>query len=52
MVYFEFLDVNGYGPSCQHLYYADTIDVDTCPEFLNIAMSNETEEPEINIAVY
>lgn len=52
LVYFEFLDVNGYGPSCQHLYYDDTIDVDTCPEFLNIAMSNETEEPEINIAVY
>lgn len=53
LVYFEFLDVNGYGPACQHLYLDETKSVDVCPEFLNIAMTDDDkEEPQITIAVY
>lgn len=53
LIYFEFLDVNGYGASCQHLYLDDTKDVDTCPEFLNIAISDDgKEEPQISITVH
>lgn len=52
LVYFEFLDVNGYGPACQHLYLNEEIDADVCPEFLNIETNIETEQPEISIAVY
>lgn len=53
LIYFEFLDVNGYGASCQHLYLDDTKDVDTCPEFLNIAISDDDkEEPQISITVH
>lgn len=53
LVYFEFLDVNGYGASCQHLYLDTTKDVDTCPEFLNVAISDDkAEEPQISITVY
>ena len=53
LIYFEFLDVNGYGASCQHLYLDDTKDVDTCPEFLNIAISDDSkEEPQISITVH
>ena len=53
LIYFEFLDVNGYGASCQHLYLDESKDVDTCPEFLNIAISDdEKEEPQISITVH
>ena len=53
LVYFEFLDVNGYGPACQHLYLDESKSVDVCPEFLNIAMTDDDkEEPQISIAVY
>lgn len=52
LVYFEFLDVNGYGPACQHLYLNENIEADICPEFLNIETDAETEQPEITIAVY
>ena len=53
LIYFEFLDVNGYGASCQHLYLDSSKDVDTCPEFLNIAISDdEKEEPQISIVVH
>lgn len=51
LVYFEFLDVNGYGSACQHLYHNDEANTDICPEFLNIA-TNSNGTPEINITVY
>ena len=53
LIYFEFLDVNNYGPACQHLYLDETKDVDTCPEFLNIEMSDDDkEEPQISIVIH
>jgi hypothetical protein len=53
LVWFEFLDVNGYGPACQHLYLDEHIEADICPEFLNVATNIDSEnEPEIDIAVY
>ena len=54
LVYFEYLDLNGYGPSCQHLYLnTDEKDPDICPEFLNIETSDDAyQEPQISIAVY
>lgn len=54
LIYFECLDLNGYGPSCQHVYL-DTSekDLDICPEFINIETSDDAyEEPQIKIAVY
>ena len=53
LVYFEFMDVNGYGAACQHLYLDEQINADICPEFLNIATTvNGANEPNITIAVY
>lgn len=54
LVYFEFLDVNKYGAACQHLYMDESKvnNVDICPEFLNIEIDDETEEPKIDITVY
>ena len=53
LIYFEFLDVNGYGPSCQHLYYDEKISADICPEFLNVATKKDgVDTPEIDITVY
>ena len=53
IIYFEFLDVNGYGSACQHLYYDEKISADICPEFLNVATKKEESEvPEIDIIVY
>ena len=55
LVYFEFLDVNGYGPSCQHLYLyeRDTDVADIAPEFINVATSEDnTFQPKISIEVY
>lgn len=53
LVYFEFLGLNEYGSSCQHLYLDSSTDVDVCPEFLNIATSNDgSDTPEISIVVY
>lgn len=53
LTYFEFLDVNGYGSACQHLYHDTKTDADICPEFLNVATSNDgTNTAEINITVY
>jgi hypothetical protein len=53
LVYFEFLDVNGYGASCQHLYLDEQVSADICPEFLNVATKKDgTYVPEISIAVY
>lgn len=55
LVYFEFLDVNNYGPSCQHLYlYQRDPDIaDVAPEFINVATSEDnTFQPMIDITVY
>lgn len=37
IVYFEFIDMNGYGPGVQHLYALTMPDEVITPEFLNIA---------------
>lgn len=53
LVYFEFLDVNGYGAACQHLYLDEKISADICPEFLNIATTVDgTNQPNVTIAMY
>ena len=53
LIYFEFLDVNKYGPSCQHLYFDEKISADICPEFLNVATKKDgVDTPEIDITVY
>lgn len=53
LVYFEFLDVNGYGAACQHLYLDEKISADICPEFLNIATTVDgTNRPNVTIAMY
>ena len=53
LVYFEFMDVNGYGPSCQHLYLDEKISADICPEFLNVATKKDgVDIPEIDIDIY
>lgn len=51
LVYFEFMDVNGYGQSCQHLYHDDTKNPDICPEFLNISTTKDGI-PEVTIDEY
>ena len=51
--YFEFVDVNGYGSGCQHLYYDDNIDPDEVPEFINVEVIDDlTMDPNIDITVY
>lgn len=53
LIYFEFLDVNGYGAACQHLYLDNKIEADICPEFLNIATTVDgVNKPNITVAVY
>ena len=55
LVYFEFLDVNNYGASCQHLYLLerDPDIADIAPEFINVAISEDnTYQPLIDITVY
>ena len=55
LVYFEFLDLNHYGVSCQHLYlYERDPDIaDITPEFINVAVSEDNLFlPMIDIAVY
>ena len=55
LVYFEFLDVNNYGSSCQHLYLLekDPDIVDIAPEFINVATTeDDTFQPKISVTVY
>ena len=55
LVYFEFLDVNNYGSSCQHLYLLerDPDIVDIAPEFINVATTeDDTFQPKISVMVY
>ena len=50
LVYFEFVDINGYGPGSQHVYRPDEYTGDVVPEFLNVNVTDE-DEPDINIIV-
>ena len=53
LIYFEFLGLNNYGVSCQHLYLDETPYTEITPEFLNIAMSEDgAEVPLIDITAY
>lgn len=48
LVFFEFVDMNGYGPSIQHLYSMEMPDKVIPPEFLNVyTLADGT--PDINI---
>ena len=48
LVFFEFVDMNGYGPSVQHLYSMEMPSKVITPEFLNVyTLSDGT--PDINI---
>lgn len=48
LVYFEFVDFNGYGPSKQHIYRKDESLIGKIPEFLNINTIN-TKDHELDI---
>lgn len=50
LVYFEFVDINGYGPGNQHIYMPEEYHGDIVPEFLNINITDE-DEPDIRINV-
>lgn len=50
LIYFEFVDINGYGPGNQHIYMPEEYHGDVVPEFLNININNE-DEPDITINV-
>lgn len=53
LVYFEYLGLNSYASSCQHLYLDSSKDIDTCPEFLNIATRDDgADTPDVSITVY
>ena len=54
LVYFEFLGVNEYGSSCQHLYLDESIKInaDITPEFLNVETKSDGITPDIEIVVY
>lgn len=52
LVYFEFLDFNGYGPGFQHIYRKDESLVGKIPEFLNINTANTKDfQSDITIIV-
>lgn len=60
IVFFEFVDMNGYGPGVQHLYNMQDLKTDTAcevPEFINIntleVLENNTlvYKPDINIVI-
>lgn len=51
LVYFEFLDMNGYGPGVQHILQDDSELIGVVPEFLNInTLEDGTPDIEITIA--
>jgi hypothetical protein len=50
LVYFKFIDLNGYGPIRQSMYREDIdefVEATTVPEFLNVDTILETGEPDI-----
>lgn len=50
IIYFEFVDINGYGPGNQHIYMPNSYTGDVVPEFLNININDE-DQPDIIINV-
>ena len=50
LIYFEFVDINGYGPGNQHIYMPEEYKGDVVPEFLNVNINDE-DEPDIIINV-
>ena len=50
LVFFEFVDMNGYGPSVQHIYSMGMPDEVIVPEFLNITALDDGT-PDINLIV-
>lgn len=50
IVFFEFLDMNGYGPSVQHIYSKDMEDTVVTPEFLNISTLDDGS-PDITLVL-
>lgn len=50
LVYFEFLDMNGYGPGVQHILQDDSEQIGVVPEFLNINTLDDGT-PDINITL-
>ena len=48
IVFFEFVDMNGYGPGVQHIYAMDMPKEVITPEFLNIATLSDGS-PDITI---
>ena len=50
LVYFKFIDLNGYGPIRQSMYREDIdefVEATTVPEFLNVDTILATGEPDI-----
>ena len=53
LVYFEFIDMNGYGPSVQHIYAMQMPDEVITPEFLNVsALPDGTPDISIIMVIY
>ena len=50
LIFFEFADMNGYGPGKQHIYSTDMSDNLTVPEFLNIT-SRKDGTPDITLVM-
>lgn len=50
LVYFEFVDINGYGPGNQHIYMPEEYHGDIVPEFLNINI-DDYDNPDITINI-
>lgn len=50
IVYFEFVDFNGYGPGWQHIYRDDfESDISLVPELLSINIKDNVDQPDITI---
>ena len=50
LVYFQFVGINDYPTSEQHIYMPESYHGDVVPEFLNISI-NDLDEPDIEIEV-
>ena len=50
IVFFEFLDFNGYGPGVQHIYRQNEQLVGRIPEFININSTN-MEDNQLDISI-
>ena len=51
LVYFEFVDMNGYGPGWQHIYRDDfETDITQVPDLLSVNIKGNINEPDIDIS--